>query len=88
MISPALQKTLSQEEISVIQSLQFDTSERDAYETLIIEAAKGNDDFFVSYKEVIASWKYIDAVKRLRTEKSMDLMYYPKGWNPDEKRVV
>lgn len=87
-ISPALKATLSDEEYAVLTSLSFSEEEPDAYETLIVEAARGNDDYFASYKEVLASWAYIDEVKRLRKGNAIPLMYYQKGWNPDGKDVV
>lgn len=62
--------------------VKFITSEKDvpeAYELLLSDALKGDATFFVPYKEVELSWKWVQPILNAFEKNSVPLHMYPSG---------
>lgn len=68
--------------------INFNNNERipEAYEFLIHEIIKGNQEHFVRDDEIMASWKWIDAIRAAWTNESQEMLNYKAG-SSGPKRV-
>lgn len=68
------------------KELIFDASEKvripDAYEKVLFDAIKGDQTLFVSTREVMAQWGFIEKV--LESWKNSPIIEYEKGTEPDK----
>jgi glucose-6-phosphate 1-dehydrogenase len=61
----------------------------DAYETLIIDALRGDGTLFTRQDEVEQQWRFVDPIARAWAEKQSDLPIYPAGtWGPAEADLL
>jgi len=51
----------------------------DAYERLLYNIIQGDQTLFVSTKEIMASWKFVDSILRGWEKEKTPLIIYPKG---------
>lgn len=55
-----------------------------AYGAVIKDAILGKQDFFISSKEILESWRIVDPVQKMWKEGKGDLVFYEKGSKIDE----
>jgi len=60
-------------------SLGDDVRIPDAYEKLLGDVIAGNQAYFVRHDEIIASWKWIDGIRRAWEETGLEMHSYPAG---------
>ena len=61
----------------------------DAYETLILDALRGDATLFTRQDEVEQQWRFVDPIARSWTEGQSDLPTYPSGtWGPTEADLL
>jgi glucose-6-phosphate 1-dehydrogenase len=61
----------------------------DAYETLILDALRGDATLFTRQDEVEQQWRFVDPIARGWTERPTDLSIYPAGtWGPTEADLL
>jgi len=51
----------------------------DAYEKLLGDVVSGNQACFVRHDEIIASWRWIDGIRRAWAETGAEMHSYPAG---------
>ena len=49
----------------------------EAYEKLFLDSLNGDPTNFAHWEEVAASWKYVDPIRRVWDEESVELPMYP-----------
>jgi glucose-6-phosphate 1-dehydrogenase len=61
----------------------------DAYETLILDALRGDATLFTRQDEVEQQWRFVDPIARSWAERQGDLAIYPAGtWGPTEADLL
>ena len=61
----------------------------DAYETLILDALRGDATLFTRQDEVEQQWRFVDPIARSWTERQSDPAIYPAGtWGPTEADLL
>jgi glucose-6-phosphate 1-dehydrogenase len=61
----------------------------DAYETLILDALRGDGTLFTRQDEVEQQWRFVDPIARAWAEGQSDLPVYPSGtWGPTEADLL
>ena len=61
----------------------------DAYETLILDALRGDATLFTRQDEVEQQWRFVDLIARAWSEGHGDLPLYPAGtWGPAEADLL
>ena len=61
----------------------------DAYETLILDALRGDARLFTRQDEVEQQWRFVDLIARAWSEGHGDLPLYPAGtWGPAEADLL
>jgi glucose-6-phosphate 1-dehydrogenase len=61
----------------------------DAYETLIVDALRGDATLFTRQDEVEQQWRFVDPIARAWAELHTDLPIYPAGtWGPTEADLL
>ena len=61
----------------------------DAYETLILDALRGDGTLFTRQDEVEQQWRFVDPIARAWADGQSDLPVYPAGtWGPTEADLL
>jgi len=77
---PGPDMILEQRKFSFDYKMAFKGQEfLDAYEKLLLDAIRGDQTLFVSTDEIIASWKFIDAITSVWKKGDIPLRQYKKG---------
>ena len=51
----------------------------DAYEKLLGDVMQGNQSYFVRHDEIMASWAWIDGIRKAWAETEFDMQEYAAG---------
>ncbi len=80
---PGLTNNTQQVEMGFNFKSAFPERLNEAYERVIADAVRGDQTLFASSQEVLSSWRILDPLVKTWSTESQDLVFYPKGANPD-----
>ncbi len=76
---PGAELTIHPATLSFCHHCEFGGNTPEAYEMLLDQVLEGDRTLFISWGEIEASWKYIDRVMEIASEKRKQFPNYPAG---------